>query len=60
MVDFRDWTGPMTWIGFKRLLVSGETFLILFGGVCTFAARAGAGMHARVSYGLLDAVLPDG
>ncbi|MAC02025.1 MAG: hypothetical protein CMG97_10430 [Marinovum sp.] len=44
MVDFRDWTGPMTWIGFKRLLVSGETFLILFGGVCTFAARAGAGM----------------
>jgi hypothetical protein len=44
MVDFRDWTGPMTWIGFKRLLVSGETFLILFGGVYKFAARAGAGM----------------
>ena len=39
-----DWTGPVTWIGLKRLLVSGETCLVLFWGVYKFAARAGAGM----------------
>jgi len=44
MVNFRDWTGAMTWIGFKTLLVSGEACLVLFWGVCKFAALAGAGM----------------
>jgi hypothetical protein len=42
--NFRDWTNAMTWIGFKRPLVSGETCLVLFWGVCKIAALAGAGM----------------